>query len=70
MVRTADERDRRVSRVAVTPAGAELLRRSRRAKEAYLARRLAQLEPDDRRVLARAARLLETVLAEPREETS
>lgn len=70
VVRTADERDRRVSRVAVTPAGAELLRRSRRAKEAYLARRLAQLEPDDRQVLARAARLLETVLAEPREETS
>ncbi len=70
VARTTDERDRRVSRVAVTPAGTELLRRSRRAKEAYLARRLAQLDGDDRRVLARAAELLEAILAEPRDETS
>ena len=58
------EEDRRVSVVSVTAAGTGLLRESRKAKEAYLARRLAALEPEDRAVLARAADLLEEMLEE------
>ena len=56
------ERDRRVSVVSITARGSELLRESRRAKEAYLARRLAAMTPEDRAVLARAAGLLEEML--------
>jgi DNA-binding MarR family transcriptional regulator len=56
------EEDRRVSVVSVTAAGTGLLRESRRAKEAYLARRLAAMRPEDRAVLARAAELLEEML--------
>jgi DNA-binding MarR family transcriptional regulator len=64
VARSTDDRDRRVSRVAVTATGAEFLKRSRRAKEAYLAQRLATLDEKDRRVLARAAALIEAMLAQ------
>jgi DNA-binding MarR family transcriptional regulator len=67
VVRTTHERDRRVSMVAVTRAGVEFLRESRRAKEAFLARKLAALSDDDRAALARSAVLLEEMLAEPDE---
>jgi hypothetical protein len=50
--------------VAVTSTGLDLLRRSRRAKEAFLARGLADLGEDDRDTLTRAAALLEGMLAE------
>jgi DNA-binding MarR family transcriptional regulator len=50
VVREADEHDRRVSRIAVTPEGSRLLRRSRTRKAAYLARRLERL--DDRELAA------------------
>jgi DNA-binding MarR family transcriptional regulator len=61
VARTTHERDRRVSMVAATSAGLDLLRRSRRAKEAFLARNLATLDDDDRAVLARAATLLDAM---------
>ena len=64
VARATHERDRRVSMVAVTSAGLELLRRSRRAKEAFLARGLAELGDEDRETLARAAVLLEGMLTE------
>jgi DNA-binding MarR family transcriptional regulator len=70
VARTVHARDRRVSMVAVTSAGLELLRRSRRAKEAFLARGLAAMDEPDRRALARAAELLEGMLAEPDEVAS
>lgn len=64
VVRTADQRDRRVARVAVTEAGRELLARSRTRKDAYLAARLRQLGDDERDAVARAADALERLLDE------
>jgi DNA-binding MarR family transcriptional regulator len=59
VVREPDEQDRRVAWVRVTPEGARLLQRSRRRKEAYLARRLRSLEPRELAVLEDAAVILE-----------
>ncbi len=69
VVRTTHERDRRVSVVAVTPAGVGYLRESRRAKEAFLARKLAAMSDEDRAALARSTVLLEDMLAEPQEDS-
>jgi DNA-binding MarR family transcriptional regulator len=57
--RASDPVDRRSSLVSITPAGRALLAEQRTRKDAYLARRLETLSPADRRVLARAAELLE-----------
>jgi DNA-binding MarR family transcriptional regulator len=62
VTREVDESDRRVSRVAVTPDGASLLRRSRRLKAAYLARRLALLDEDEQTAVAAALPVLERLL--------
>lgn len=62
VVRTADQRDRRVARVAVTDAGAELLARTRSSNDAFLAARLRTLPDADRRALARAADALDRLL--------
>jgi len=59
VVREPDEDDRRVAWVRLTPAGRTLLERSRRRKEAYLAKRLRELEPDEVVLLEDAAGLLE-----------
>jgi DNA-binding MarR family transcriptional regulator len=66
VARTPDPADRRSSLIAVTPAGAALLTEGRTRKNAYLAERLAGLEPEDRATLARAADLLERLLEEDR----
>jgi DNA-binding MarR family transcriptional regulator len=70
VARATHERDRRVSMVAATSSGLDLLRKSRRAKEAFLARGLAAMPDEDRRALARAAALLEDMLADPGREAS
>ena len=70
VARATHERDRRVSMVAVTSAGLERLRRSRRAKEAFLARGLASMPEEDRATLARASALLEGMLAEAHSGTA
>lgn len=62
VTRTADPRDRRVARVAVTDAGRELLARTRSSKDAFLAARLATMPDADRRALARAADALDRLL--------
>ena len=62
--RTQDPTDRRSFVVALTPAGRELLSRVRTRKDAYLARRLRDLDADERATLARAAAILERVLEE------
>lgn len=62
VVRTADQRDRRVARVAITDAGRELLARTRSSKDAFLAARLRTLPDADRRALARAADALDRLL--------
>ena len=62
--RTQDPVDRRSFVVALTPAGRELLARVRTRKNAYLARRLRDLDADERATLDRAAAILERVLEE------
>jgi DNA-binding MarR family transcriptional regulator len=60
--RTQDPDDRRSCLVGLTPAGRELLGRVRTRKDAYLSRRLRDLDADERATLARAAAILERVL--------
>ena len=60
--RTPDPLDRRSCVVSLTPAGGELLNRVRTRKDAYLARRLRDLDADERATLDRAAAILERVL--------
>jgi DNA-binding MarR family transcriptional regulator len=60
--RSPDAVDRRVAWVRVTPEGERLVQRSRRRKEAYLAKRIRALEPDQIEVLERAAGILELLV--------
>jgi DNA-binding MarR family transcriptional regulator len=57
--RVVDPTDRRVARAVITDAGRELLARSRTRKDAYLARRIAELSDAERALLAGALPLLE-----------
>jgi DNA-binding MarR family transcriptional regulator len=49
--------------VAVTEAGANEVRETRRRRDAWLAKRLADLPAEDRQTLARAAEILMQVVA-------
>ena len=60
--RNVDPADRRVAWVRVTPAGAKSLAQTRKRKEAYLAKRLRQLEPDRLAVLEEAAAILDELV--------
>ena len=51
--------DRRQVILTVTPAGRSLVQKVRRRKEAWLARKLAELSPQERAVLRAAAPILE-----------
>ena len=62
--RTRDPQDGRSSLVSLSPAGSALLARGRTRKDAYLARRLHDLDADDRATLERAAAILERLLEE------
>jgi DNA-binding MarR family transcriptional regulator len=62
--RTRDPQDGRSSLVALSPAGRELLARGRTRKNAYLARRLRELDAEERAALERAAAILERLLEE------
>jgi DNA-binding MarR family transcriptional regulator len=70
VTRTPDPSDGRGCLVATTAAGRALLRRLRTRKNAYLARRLRHLEPDEVATLEHAAEILERMLADesPRTE--
>lgn len=59
VVREADEVDGRVAWVRVTPEGRRLLERSRRRKEAYLAKALGALDPHELEHLVAATVVLE-----------
>ena len=65
VTRTVDPADRRVARVAVSPAGERFVERSRHRKDAYLAARLGVLGTDDRAALAAAVDAIEHLLEEP-----
>lgn len=51
--------DRRCAILAITPAGEELLDSERRSRDAWLARRLATLTPDERAALHRVLPILD-----------
>ena len=54
--------DRRQVLVSVTDAGEAEVRETRRRRTEWLAQRLARLSPEERETLARAARILRTVV--------
>jgi DNA-binding MarR family transcriptional regulator len=62
VVRRPAPGDRRSTEVQASPAGRKLLDRSRTRKDAYLAERLATLDPAEIEVLRRAAGVLERLL--------
>lgn len=59
ITRTPDPLDGRVTWLAVTPAGSELLRHARRRTDEFLAMRLVQLTTREREVLDEAATILD-----------
>lgn len=60
--RVPDPADGRSAIVSTSSEGRALVRRLRQRKTAYLARRMRDLSPEDRDVLARAAAVLEAML--------
>ena len=66
LARAADPADRRSSLLSVTPEGRALLETMRDRKDAYLASRLAGLDPEERAALDRAAAILERLLEDDR----
>jgi DNA-binding MarR family transcriptional regulator len=64
--RTPDPTDGRSFLVAINDAGRERMARLRRRKNAYLARRLRDLDPEEVETLARAAELLERMREDER----
>ena len=64
--RAGDPNDGRVSLVSITSDGSALLAKMRKRKNAYLARRLRELPPDDIAALERAADVLERLLEDGR----
>jgi DNA-binding MarR family transcriptional regulator len=65
--RAGDPADRRSSLISATAEGRALLAAQRDRKDAFLARRLDRLTPDELATLDRAAALLERVLEEAAE---
>jgi DNA-binding MarR family transcriptional regulator len=61
VTRTEHPADRRQVLIAVTPEGAATVRETRRRRDAWLARRLAELSADERAVLARATEILRRI---------
>ena len=64
VTRTPDPHDGRAWLVATTPQGRDLLRRLGTRKNAYLAKRIRDLDPDEVAALDRAAAILEHMLQE------
>jgi DNA-binding MarR family transcriptional regulator len=65
VAREPDPTDGRSFRVSLTPVGAAHIREVRYRKDAFLARRLEALAPEDRATLDRASDLLERLLEDP-----
>jgi DNA-binding MarR family transcriptional regulator len=60
--RTADPADARSALLSVSPAGRTLAARMRKRKNAYMARRLRELDPADLEALEKATDVLERLL--------
>jgi len=65
VTRVPSELDRRVAYVEATTEGRGLVEAIRRRRDAYLARRLRTLTPEERLLLGRAAPLLERLIEDP-----
>jgi DNA-binding MarR family transcriptional regulator len=63
VTRTPHPHDRRQIVVTVTAQGAAVARETRRRRDAWLARRLAELPPAEREVLAQAGEILRRIAA-------
>jgi DNA-binding MarR family transcriptional regulator len=61
VTRTEHPSDRRQVLIAITEPGERTVRETRRRRDAWLARRLAALPPDEREVLARATEILRRI---------
>ncbi len=62
--RRVDSSDRRVARVAVSPAGDALLTDTRTKRDAFLAARLQEFTPEEQALLAEVVPLLERMASE------
>ena len=62
VTRTVDVADRRIQRVSLSPDGAKLIARNRSRKNAYLARKLRRLEPEEVSKLEEAVGVIEKLL--------
>ena len=62
IVRAPDPSDGRGALLSISPRGRDLLRRLRKRKNAYLSRRLRELDDGDVEALERAAEVLERML--------
>ena len=62
--REVDAQDRRIVRVQITDAGRQTLARSRTRKNAFLAKRVARLAPNERAALADALPVLEQLIGD------
>ena len=65
VTRATDPDDGRVSYVTVSKEGKALVKRLRSRKNAYLAKRLRQLDDDELETLERATAILERMLEDP-----
>ncbi|HYH48908.1 MAG TPA: MarR family transcriptional regulator [Acidimicrobiia bacterium] len=63
VIRTPDPSDRRVCRVEVSAAGADLLQEIRRRKTAWLTARITELDPESQRRLAEALDVLDDLIS-------
>jgi DNA-binding MarR family transcriptional regulator len=62
VIRVVDPADRRIQRVSLSRDGAKLIARNRSRKNAYLARKLRQLEPEEVAKLEDAVGVIEKIL--------
>ena len=63
VTRTPDPADRRVCRVAMSPAGEALLEETRRRKTAWLTARIGQLDAERQRRLADALDVIDEIIS-------
>jgi DNA-binding MarR family transcriptional regulator len=64
VTRTADSEDKRIQRLSLSREGVRLIARNRSRKNAYLARKLRKLEPEEVAKLEDAVEVIEKILEE------
>jgi DNA-binding MarR family transcriptional regulator len=64
VIRTADTEDKRIQRLNLSREGVKLIARNRSRKNAYLARKLRKLEPEEAAKLEAAVEVIEKLLEE------